>query len=270
MLSSRTGRDRILAAAIACAVLVGATASRAEPPPPRSWDLAIFGYGWLIASEATFETEFGVFEANQGIRDNLDDLDLAAMAAVAFRYRRFVAFLDGIWVQVSDEASVVNGRVDGEVTLAYGDGKIGFRLLDRTAPWADGSRADAPRVAFDLLGGARWWYTRAELDGRFPNFPNRQFDETRDWVDPLVGARVQVGILPSVNLSVIGDVGGFDVGDASELTWMVAPTVNWRPGRRWSLHAGYKHMKAERERPFTNRDLDVELSGPVVGVGFHF
>lgn len=267
---NRMGRGRILAAVAACAVLVGATTSRAEPPPPRNWDLAIFGYGWLIASEASFDTEFGVFEADRGIRDNLDDLNLAAMAAVSFRYRRFVAFLDGVWMQISDESSVVNGRLDGDVTIAHVDGKLGFRLIDRTAPWADVTRGDAPRVTFDLMGGARWWYTRAEIDARFPILPNRQFDVDKDWVDPLVGARVQVGILPSVNLSVIGDVGGFDIGDGSELTWMVAPTVNWRPSRRWSLHAGYKHVKAERERPSTNRQLDVELSGPVVGVGFHF
>lgn len=262
-------RGRILAAVAAGAVLAGVTAAGAEPPP-RDWDLAIFGYGWLIASEASFETELGVFEADRGIRDNLEDLDLAAMAAADFRYRRLVVFLDGIWTQLSDESSVVRGRVDGEVTLAYADGKLGVRAIDVPAPWADASRDDAPRVRVDLLGGARYWYTRAELDGRFPNFPNRQVDVTRDWVDLLVGARVQVGILPTVNLSVIGDVGGFDVGNGSELTWMVAPTVNWRPWRRWSLHAGYKHVEAERERPSTNRDLDAELSGPVVGVGFHF
>jgi hypothetical protein len=254
----------------ACAVLLGATASRAEPPPPRDWELAIFGYGWLIASEASFETEFGVFEVDRGIRDNLEDLDFAAMGAAQFRYRRFVALLDGVWTDLSNDSSVVNGRVDGDATLAYLDGKLGVRLLDRAAPWADASRGDAPRVRFDLLGGARYWYTRAELDGRFPNVADRQVDETRDWVDLLVGARVLVGILPTLNVSVVGDVGGFDMGNSSELTWMVMPTLNWRPWRRWSFHAGYKFVRAERERPSTNRDLDVELSGPVVGVGFHF
>lgn len=229
-------RCPLRAAAVAFALLVVPVAAHAEPPPPRNWDLAILGYGWLIAGEASFDTEFGVFEADRGIRDNLEDLDLAAMAAANFRYRRFMAFVDGIWTQLGDDSSVVNGRVDGDGTLAYLDGKLGVRLLDRAAPWADASRDASPRVLFDLL----------------------------------VGARVQAGILPTLNASVIGDVGGFDVGDSSELTWMIMPTVNWRLSRRWGFHAGYKLVKAERQRPSTNRDLDYELNGPAAGVGFHF
>jgi hypothetical protein len=242
----------------------------AEPPPPRDWDLALFGYGWLAASEASFETEFGDFEADKSITDNLEDLEFAVMGALDARYRRFVLFFDGVWMKVGDESSVVNGRVDGDVTMAYADTKAGFRLLDTTAPWADASQLDAPRVAFDLLGGARYWYTRGEIDAHFPNAPDRQFDKTKDWVDLLVGARIFVGLLPTLNFSVIGDVGGFDIGNSSELTWMVMPTLNWRPWERWSFHLGYKHVRADRERPSTNRDLDVELTGPVAGVGFHF
>jgi hypothetical protein len=258
-----------LSGAAAILLLLGPVAG-AEPPPERDWDLALFGYGWLVASEAEFETEFGTFEADKSITDNLEDLEMAVMGAVDARYRRFVFFFDGVWTKIGDESSVVNGRVDGDVTLAYADAKLGLRLLDAAAPWADASRLDAPRVVFDLVGGARYWYTRAELDGEFPNVPDRQFDKTKDWVDPLVGARIGVGLLPTLNVSIVGDVGGFDMGNGSELTWMVMPTLNWRPWRRWSFHVGYKHVKAERERPSTNRDLDVELTGPVAGVGFHF
>jgi hypothetical protein len=261
--ASRLGR------ACALAALLLAPAAGAEPPP-RDWDLALFGYGWLIASEAEFDTEFGSFELDKSISDNLDDLELAAMGALDARYRRFVLFFDGIWTKLGDESSVVNGRVDGDVTLACADAKLGFRLLDTVAPWADAARAGAPRVVVDLLGGARYWYARAELDGRFPNAPDRQFDKAKDWVDPLVGARIGVGLLPTLSFSVVGDVGGFDVGNGSELTWMVMPTLNWRPGEHWSFHVGYKHVKAERERPATNRDLDVELTGPIAGVGYHF
>jgi opacity protein-like surface antigen len=267
---SRSRIDRIRPAFIALALLALAAPAAAEPPPQRDWDVALFGYGWLIASEASFDTEFGDVDIDASISDNLEDLELAAMGALDVRYRRFVFFLDGVWTQIGDESSVAQGRVDADMTLAYADAKLGFRLLDATAPWADASQLDAPRVVFDLLGGARYWYTRLEADGRFPNVSNRQFDKTKDWVDPLVGARFAIGILPTLNFSVIGDVGGFDIGNGSELTWMVMPTLNWRPWEHWSFHAGYKHVKAERERPRTNRDLDVELTGPMVGVGFHF
>jgi hypothetical protein len=241
-----------------------------EPPPPRDWDLALFTYLWMAGVEADVESEFGDIHVDQSFSDILDDLELGAMAALDARYRRFVLFVDGIYTKVGDESSVAQGRVDSDLTMAYLDAKLGFRVLDATAPWADPAQLEAPRVFFDVLGGARYWYNRLELDGRFPNVPDRQFDKSKDWVDPLVGGRLGVGLLPTLNVSVIGDVGGFDMGNGSELTWMVMPTLNWRPWEHWSFHAGYKYVKAERERPSRNRDLDVELSGPVVGVGFHF
>lgn len=265
-----TRPDRFRAACAGLALLGLAIPAVAEPPTQPDWEVALFGYGWLIATETEFETELGTFEADKGIVDNLEDLELAAMLALDVRYRRFVLFLDGIWARSGDESAVGAGRLDGDVTLAYVDAKLGFRLLDATTPWADAQQLDAPRIVVDLLGGARYWYTRIELDGRFPNVPDRQFDASKDWVDPLVGARVGVGLLPTLNLSVVGDVGGFDIGNGSELSWMVMPTLNWRPGDRWSFHIGYKHIEADRERPSTNRNLDVELSGPVVGIGIHF
>lgn len=254
------------------ALLTLAYPAGAEPPPPRDWDLALFGYLWMAGLEADFETEFGDVDVDESFSDIVQDLELGGMAALDVRYRRFVLFLDGIYTKVGDESSVAQGRVDGDVTIAYVDAKLGFRLLDAAAPWpwTEAAQPEAPRIAFDLLGGVRYWYARLEADGRFPNVPDRQLDESRDWVDPLVGARLAVGLLPTLNVSVIGDVGGFDIGNASELTWMVMPTLNWRPWRRWSFHAGYKHVKAERERPSTNRERDFELSGPVLGVGFHF
>lgn len=261
--------DGIRAAWVGLAMLAAGSSAGAEPPP-RDWDVALFGYGWLIATEAEFESELGDFTVDKSIADNLDDLELAAMGALDARYRRLVVFLDGVWTKAGDESSVAAGRLDGDVTLAYVDAKAGVRLLDQAAPWADASAPDAPRVVLDLLGGARYWYTRLELDGRFPNAPDRQVDRSRDWADPLVGARIAVGLLPTLGFSVIGDVGGFDIGNGSELSWMVMPSLNWRPGPRWSFHLGYKHVKLERERPSTNRDLDVELTGPIAGVGFHF
>lgn len=268
MRKNRSGGSSTVCVGLALLVLAGPAAS--EMPQPRTWDVALFGYGWLIATEAEFESDLGDFTIEKSIADNLADLEFAAMAALDLRYRRLVAFVDGVWTRSGDESSVLAGRLDGDATLAYLDVKLGVRLVDEVAPWSNDSILDAPRVVLDLLGGARYWYTRLELDGRFPNAPDRQADRSRDWVDPLVGARIGVGLLPTLSVSVIGDIGGFDIGNGSELSWMVMPSLNWRPGRLWSFHVGYRHVKADRERPSRDRRLDVELSGPVAGVGVHF
>ena len=257
-----------LVAAGAIGLGLAAAPSAAEPPPERTWDLAVVPYVWALALQGETEVHGNTVDIDRGIIDNLNDLELGGMVLVHGRYRRFVALLDGFYTRIGENSGGPQLRADATSTTIIGDVKAGFRLLDTTTPWADSSALDAPRAVFDLLGGFRYWAVRTELETN--GVTAQHFDTWKDWVDPLVGGRVGVGLTRTLNVSVVGDVGGFDVGNASELTWMVMPTLNWRPWEHWSFHAGYKHLKANRERPSTNNELDFELTGPVVGFGYHF
>lgn len=249
----------------------------AEPPPPRDWQLSLMAYGWAPKIEAdydgtiagqdferTFSTDFG---------DVFDDWDIGAGAALNFRYKRFVMLLDGVWVQSEEDTRLQGVDLDGYVTNVVGDGKIGFRVLDMPTPWAASpTTIDSPRWAIDLLAGARYWWVRADpldLEGKIA--PPYDVQTDVDWVDPIVGGRLILELIPELYLSVVGDVGGFGIGNGSELTWMVHPMLNWRPLERVSFHAGYKHLRADgRDGPSTGKSMDFELSGPMVGLGFHF
>jgi hypothetical protein len=268
-------RGRMLGAALGFTI-VWAGAAAAEPPPP-DWELEVYAYGWAPTVEADYDGEiddafvFATFDTD--FDDVFSEWDLGAGVGIDFRYQRFVMLLDGVWVQSEVESSDLPGlNVDGHLTNVVGDGKLGFRVLDRAAPWAsDPSSLDAPRMAFDVLAGARYWFLKNEaldLEGQLAVPYNIQTDI--DWVDPLVGMRLILGLMPQLSFSLVGDIGGFDIGNGSELTWMVHPMLNWRPIERMSVHLGYKHLRADKERPSTNKDMDYELSGPTVGLGVHF
>jgi hypothetical protein len=268
-------RRRLLGAALGLS-LVWPLAVSAEPPPARDWDLMLYAYGWApmveADGEATIDGELFSPEFDTDFSDVFGEWDLGAGAGIDFRYWRFVLLLDGVWVQSEVDSDIAGIDVDGHLTNVVADGKAGFRVVDRTTPWGDASSLDAPRLFVDLLAGARYWFVKndaMDLEG-FPIGTNLNYQTDKDWVDPLVGARLVVGILPTLSFSLVGDVGGFDIGNSSEITWMVYPTLNWRPFERVSFFAGYKHLRADRERPSTNKDFDYELSGPTLGLGFHF
>lgn len=255
------------------AICVGiASVAHAEPPPARDWDLAVFAYVWAAGVKAETETPIGNVEVDEDFVDILRDLELGAMGFVDARWRRFVLVFDGVYTKVGDASDVLGGlaRVDQDLTQVVLDTKAGFRVLDVAAPWADGSSPDGPRLIGDLLAGARYWYNGFDVDVELANGVDRKFSPSRDWVDPLVGLRVGAGITRTVNVSFIGDVGGFDVGNSSELTWMVMPSLNWRPWQRVSFHVGYKHLHVDRERPSTGNEFGYTMSGPFLGAGFHF
>jgi hypothetical protein len=269
-------RGRMLGAALGFTI-VWAGVAAAEPPPPREWELELYAYGWAPTVEADYDGEVDGQFVHATFDTDFDDVfsewDFGAGAGIDFRYQRFVMLLDGVWVQSEVETGDIPGvDADGYLTNVVGDGKLGFRVVDRVAPWAgDPSNLDSPRMAFDVLAGARYWWLRADpldLEGELAVPYNLQTDI--DWVDPLVGMRLILGLMPQLSFSLVGDIGGFDIGNSSELTWMVHPMLNWRPIERMSVHLGYKHLRADKERPSTNKDMDYELSGPTVGLGVHF
>ncbi|NQT51094.1 hypothetical protein HQ576_03540 [bacterium] len=69
-------------------------------------------------------------------------------------------------------------------------------------------------------------------------------------------------------LSVRGDVGGFGIGSASDLTWQVLAGLHYRLSERISILAGYKYYNLDYRRG--DLEMDMEMKGPITGVAIHF
>jgi hypothetical protein len=110
------------------------------------------------------------------------------------------------------------------------------------------------------------WYARTELDLNAGILPGRQTDEDKEWIDPLIGARLRIELQRGFSLIGLADIGGFHVG--SDLTWEALGVLGYRFNSWLAAHAGYRYMKVDYE----DGDFlyDVELSGPIIGATFKF
>jgi hypothetical protein len=231
----------------------------AEPPPPRDWDLGLGLYGWLTASELTVEGNLrGSDEVtrhyDKNIGEAFEDWDGGGGGYAHFRYLRFVGLVDGAWVQNDGDSGMW-------LTDKIIDAKVGIRVLDLNRPFSSGTVAGGPRLHLDLLVGARYRDSEADLnDGTDLNI-----DQVRDWVDPVVGLRGGVELVPNLTLETVADVGGFDLGNASHLTWSVNPRLNYRAWEHLDLFLGWKHLHEDHDDA-----LEIELSGPQAGIGYSF
>ena len=67
-------------------------------------------------------------------------------------------------------------------------------------------------------------------------------------------------------------VGGFDIGEASDLTWASEAFVGYRMTDLLTLWAGYRYLSIDRD--FSTRlgpgELDMSFQGPTLGLGFRF
>jgi hypothetical protein len=155
------------------------------------------------------------------------------------------------------------------------DTKAGYRLLDLQAPAIFGppGPGEDRRFFLDLAAGFRYWYLTNEFSLQLPSvtLPDRtlggqNFEATTrsDWFDPLVGLRVGMDVTRSVSVSMIGDVGGFGIGSASDVTWQAIGVIDYRLGQHWSLDFAYRALAIHRN------DIDALLQGPAFAATYRF
>jgi len=93
-----------------------------------------------------------------------------------------------------------------------------------------------------------------------------------EWIEVCVGARMVVRINERWKFAVRGDVGGFGIGDASDLTWILLAGFDYKPWRRTSIKFGYKIYDIDYETGSGGDrfGFDGQMRGPWLGVTIHF
>lgn len=113
------------------------------------------------------------------------------------------------------------------------------------------------RLGFPAMAG------EAGEPGALPGFAA---DDSRSWVDPLVGANLRYIFTGRCYAVVPGDVGGFGVG--SDQTWSVYGGVGCRFADWISMTLGYQYLHHDFQGGGFVSKLNVQ--GLLLGVGFHF
>jgi opacity protein-like surface antigen len=201
------------------------------------------------------------------IGDVLGDTDLGGMAHFEARKGKWGVFLDPAYISFSGEEKlgIFTADVDTEIGFA-GFGAM-YRLLERSLD-AEGQQ----RFLFDIVGGGRYFYLTGEADVTGPFGIATDIDRDEDWVDPIVGGRIQIDINEKLAFKARGDVGGFGIGSASDFAWNVLAGFGYRLSNRTTLWLGYRIIDVDYDDG-SGPDLfeyDVNIRGPMAGVEFRF
>ena len=204
------------------------------------------------------------------------------------------------------ETLVGPADVDVDITMVLAALAVGYSVV--SLPMSDvlgQARGDDPRrLVVDLFAGARMWYLKTELDVsvppvRIPGFDiatslalrgpfrgrtidlggiqvpglttagiDEDVDETVIWVDPLLGARVRADLTDRFGVALLGNVGGFGIGSASDLTWEAMAAIGWRLNESLTLRAGYRALGVERGSG--SNEANLVLHGPILGATWLF
>ncbi len=110
----------------------------------------------------------------------------------------------------------------------------GYRLLDKET-----AKRNKP-VKVDALAGLRYHYLKQELDVTGP-LGTTPVGGSENWVEPYIGGRAMIDLTDKWSLGITGDIGGFGIGTASDLTWELLGGFEYRFNQRVAGQFGYKY-----------------------------
>jgi hypothetical protein len=193
-------------------------------------------------------------------------------------------------------------EADARTTMWFADAKLGWRALSAPVSRMFGTeQPDDPRhFDVDLFVGVRYWNVNVDLDvavapatltvgGRSVSvagldLPRLRIDDVRiggpllrggsrnveqrsEWFDPLVGIRVRSDVTETISLFGLADLGGFGIGEASDLAWQGVLGGQWRFAKPVSLLLAYRALGLDRSGGNVDRFI---LHGPLLGLAVHF
>jgi len=223
--------------------------------PDNAWHFAWNNYLWFPGVHGTAAGARGnslSFRASPG--DLLSNSRFGLMGALEVRRQRLVMSLDLLWIRLEADKALpfpslgaTSANIKGTEFLLTP--KIGVRVINEE------------KIKIDAVAGFRYWYLGENLKFN-PSLLGLNFSGSQDFVDPVLGGRIQLALSPKIVVNILGDVGGWDTG--SHLEYQVAGVLGYKIKPKWTLQAGYRYLYVDY-RNGRGVVFNVTTSGVVVG-----
>jgi hypothetical protein len=225
-------------------------------------------YGFMTAVEGDTKIGNVTSDVDVSFGDILSNLDFGFMGFAEHRRGKWSFIVDVAYLAVSaketsSRTSVSSLTLEAELKQTLLEGFVGYRLFAHEQGKSE--------FGIDLLGGARYNKIDIELDVRasllgLTTSASRNPDE--GWVDGVVAARVQYGHDSGWGVGAWADIGG---GPDSS-SYQFFGTVSYRFKNNVRVFGGYRfyNMDYSDDSGGSTFDLDLDYSGPVIGVAYRF
>lgn len=223
------------------------------------WHLEVSPYLWFAGAHGTV----GAFGRNVSMHatpgDLLSHLDIGLMGSAEARHNRLLLNGDLMWIRLSDTRALpfpalsalsVDARVDELVWSS----KVGYRVIDRNF------------IKADANVGARFWHLGEKLNFN-PSLLGLSFNSSQNWADIVIGGRVHIPIWQKTDVSLLGDVGGWNA--TAKLDYQFAAILSYNPRPKWVLGAGYRYLFIDY-RGSNASVASLVTSGALIGMTYRF
>lgn len=217
----------------------------------EDWDYFLTPFVWAPWMEGRVRANGTRGDFDVEPDDIIKDFDLAAGVNLEGRRDRTSWWIEGLFQEVEDDRSRSGGaRADTEIEQRF------YELA--------GAYAVDDERSLDVYAGVRRWVVENTVDLT----PGGRASETERWWDPFVGLRKRLELDDRWGMLVRGDMGGLDIGDASDFTWQVLLELGYTISRDAVWVIGYRYLDVEYDHGRGDFEYNVRSNGIYTGVTF--
>lgn len=237
-----------------------------DSPESDEWDIYITPYFWAPSLDFDSTVSGQTAPIDLSFSDVLDDFDVFGLSThlEAWKGRLGIIF-NGDYIDLETDVDMKSGPVSIDADVDITDTTIDFGIAYRFDV--------SEKIRIAPYGGLRYHYLKQEikLKGALgPNPIGTTLGTSYDWLEPLVGAIMDLGLTDKLSFLVKADASGFGVGSASDLTWNVWCAFDYKFSEKHSLKLGYRYYDMDYSRGSGAEEFGFDGSeqGPVVGFTF--
>jgi hypothetical protein len=240
--------------------------SPSESGKTGEWEFLVAPYLWMSSISMDLESSDVSSSTDVDFSDLLKELDFAMQVHIEARRDKLGLYLDETFIKVSPVAVdrfLFQQSTDLRTNiLEFG---AGYAVMDKYV-----GKKQERRLRIEPFVGGRWMWMKPKVKLKaWPRGVNIASEDSIDWFDLVVGTRAVGDFSEKWGYSANLNAGGFGIGSSSEITWNITALLHYRLNERSTLVFGYRHLDIDYE-PNSNIDVDMEMSGPLIGVGFKF
>lgn len=201
-----------------------------------AWQVRAALYGWGTALDGEVTLRGNNVPVDSGFDDILDNLDFAVMGAVEIGNGKWSLLADLFYAELSSSNSKGNLDFKSQLDQFIGNFVITCNMIDN------------PCTRFDVYAGARVNSLDADLDITRTGLRREGIfsgSESKTWVDPILGVRVQQELPNRFFMRGAGDIGGFGV--SSDFTWQALAALGYHINDSASVLLGYRGIGTDYE-----------------------
>jgi hypothetical protein len=194
-----------------------------------TWQFKLTPYAWTIGLDGDVGAGGLTAPVDAKFLDAVENLDLAGMLSAEANNGTWGLLFDGAYLKLSDDSNTAIGKVDVESEQWILQGAAVYRVVKNE------------KTTVDFGAGARSMDMDMDISTDL-----RDASGTKNWVDPILVARVRQQFAEKWFGTLSGDIGGFGV--SSELTWQLVAAAGYSVTENVSVLLGYRHLDYDYDK----------------------